>query len=96
MTSLSQTMISRYVTKFSWIISEYLTERYIKFPITQDAMTETKGKFDHEFGFPGVLGVIDGTHITITALRKNIEYMYVNRKGLHSINVQVNIFRPKS
>lgn len=37
---------------------------------------------------PGVIGCIDGTHIKITA-PSNQEWAYVNRKGVHSINVQV-------
>ncbi|XP_045129081.1 putative nuclease HARBI1 [Portunus trituberculatus] len=39
-------------------------------------------------GFPGVVGVIDGTHVRIVA-PKDDEYAYVNRKRYHSINVQV-------
>lgn len=33
--------------------------------------------------------MIDGTHIAITALPKEIESAYVNRKGFHSINAQI-------
>ncbi|KAM7413811.1 hypothetical protein PAMA_018889 [Pampus argenteus] len=39
-------------------------------------------------GFPNVIGCIDGTHITITAPSHN-EANYVNRKSIHSINVQI-------
>jgi hypothetical protein len=38
--------------------------------------------------FPGVIGLIDGTHIRIQAPSDH-EDQYVNRKGYHSINVQV-------
>jgi len=41
-------------------------------------------------GFPSVLGRIDGTHIKIMAPREN-EAEYVNRKGVHSLNVQVGV-----
>jgi len=37
-----------------------------------------------------VLGCIDGTHIKIMAPREN-EAEYVNRKGVHSLNVQVGV-----
>lgn len=37
--------------------------------------------------FPNVVGLIDGTHIRVI-VPKNIEYVYVNRKNYHSINVQ--------
>ena len=39
-------------------------------------------------GFPNVVGAVDGTHVKIQAPTKD-EDDYVNRKGYHSINVQV-------
>ena len=39
-------------------------------------------------GFPCVIGCIDCTHICIQAPSQN-EQNYVNRKGYHSVNVQV-------
>lgn len=46
--------------------------------------------------FPGVVGCIDCTHVAIVppnSQNDNVpEYVYVNRKGYHSLNVQlVNI-----
>lgn len=40
-----------------------------------------------KFGFPGVIGCIDGTHIAI--LKPSTEpHNFMNRKGYHSLNVQ--------
>ncbi|XP_056598382.1 putative nuclease HARBI1 [Triplophysa dalaica] len=39
-------------------------------------------------GFPNVIGCLDGTHIPIIAPSQN-EADYVNRKSIHSINVQI-------
>ena len=39
--------------------------------------------------FPGIVGAIDGAHIPIIAPAKN-EHLFVNRKGFHSIKVQVS------
>ena len=41
-------------------------------------------------GFPNVVGAIDGTHVNLLgAPLGEDEYLYVNRKGNHSINVQL-------
>lgn len=37
----------------------------------------------------GIIGLIDGTHIALTALPKRTENAFVNRKGYHSINTQI-------
>ncbi|XP_056453570.1 putative nuclease HARBI1 isoform X2 [Gadus chalcogrammus] len=47
-----------------------------------------KEEFHRIAGFPGVIGCIDGTHIPIIAPSIN-EGDYVNRKSVHSINVQI-------
>ncbi|XP_018365088.1 PREDICTED: putative nuclease HARBI1, partial [Trachymyrmex cornetzi] len=39
-------------------------------------------------GFPGIIGMIDGTHIKIEAPQENHE-SYINRKGYHSIQLQI-------
>ena len=49
--------------------------------------TEVKTKFYEPAHFPGVLGLVDGTHIRIQKPSEN-EADYVNRHFYHSINVQ--------
>lgn len=51
-------------------------------------MQDIKSSFEEEGGFPGVIGVVDGTHICIRAPQHEPE-AYINRKKFHSINVQV-------
>lgn len=46
--------------------------------------------FETASGFPGVIGAIDGTHIRINAPKEN-SADYINRKGYHSIHLQVNV-----
>lgn len=38
---------------------------------------------------PGIIGLIDGTHVALAGLPKDTEHAFVNRKGFHSINVQI-------
>ena len=63
-------------------------------------MNEIKGNFEAEGcpGFPGIIGVIDGTHIRIRApTRHPAADAYINRKKFHSLVTQVNsTFSPMS
>ena len=55
---------------------------------------EDKVAAAHDFheaaGMPGIIGCIDGTLVKIVAPQEE-EWSYINRKGVHSINVQVLI-----
>ncbi|XP_067670188.1 putative nuclease HARBI1 [Haliotis asinina] len=62
-----------------------LAHRFIKMPADTDTC---KSMFYKIAGFPNVLGCVDGTFIRITAPSKD-EGDYVNRKGFHSLNVQM-------
>lgn len=63
-------------------------DKYVKFD-RQEQTEETKRKFfSMNPGFAGVIGCIDCTHVKIQAPAK-YEAIYVNRKGYHSINVQL-------
>lgn len=64
-----------------------LSPRYIVWP-TEDKVRIIVDGFTITSGFPDVIGAIDGTHINIPAPNKNAE-AYVNRKGHHSIHLQV-------
>lgn len=59
----------------------------IKWP-TGERLNEVSAGFENTSGFPKVIGAIDGTYINIPAPKKNPE-CYVNRKGHHSIQLQV-------
>ena len=61
--------------------------RYVKLERRADAEV-TKAKFYAMAGFSNVIGCIDCTHIRISGPHQN-EHEYVNRKGVHSINVQL-------
>lgn len=49
-------------------------------------------KFKEASGFPKVIGAIDGTHIKIEAPTEN-PVDYINRKGYHSIQLQVDYYK---
>lgn len=45
---------------------------------------------EHQYGFPGVIGAVDGTHIKISAPKDHSE-SYINRKEFHSMQLQVRV-----
>ena len=64
-----------------------MAPRYIKWP-TARQRAETKQYFQERFGYPGVVGIIDGTHVTITAPLESPQD-YINRHDQYSILVQI-------
>ncbi|XP_067660311.1 putative nuclease HARBI1 [Haliotis asinina] len=68
-----------------------MVARFIHFPSPAECQ-RNKVEFHRTANFPGVIGVIDGTHIQIQAPTVT-EDVYVNRHHYHSINTQV-VFDP--
>ncbi|XP_048759899.2 putative nuclease HARBI1 [Ostrea edulis] len=65
----------------------WVARQFINMP-TGPRMVQVKQEFFAIAGFPNVLGCVDGTFIKLQAPSQN-EPDYVNRKGYHSLNVQV-------
>lgn len=61
---------------------------YTQFTVTSDSQKRAKQAFWVKYGFPGVLGAIDCTHVQLRAQSENA-LIYINGKGTHSINIQV-------
>lgn len=82
-------MVCRYIQKYTEICSRHLAPYFIKFPQTQAEIDETHRLFENQYNVPGVLSIVDGTHVAISGMLRDDEHAYVNRKGFHSINVQI-------
>ncbi|KAJ8720673.1 hypothetical protein PYW08_006138 [Mythimna loreyi] len=67
----------------NWMVS-----RWIAFPETPQERSLIKEKFQRTHNLPGVIGCIDCTHIAITRPVED-EHTFFNRKGYHSLNVQM-------
>lgn len=65
-----------------------LAPSFIQFKNPEESLYERKVNFHDTASFPNCIGVIDGTHIAITAPHTD-PHLYVNRKRYHSINCQV-------
>lgn len=63
--------------------------QFIQWPIGDHAAAVMHG-FERTSMFPRTIGAVDGTHIQIDAPTENA-VDYINRKGYHSIQLQVGI-----
>nr|XP_033783868.1 putative nuclease HARBI1 [Geotrypetes seraphini]XP_033783869.1 putative nuclease HARBI1 [Geotrypetes seraphini] len=81
---ISQASMSRCVSN----VTDALVERasqFIHFPMEKRARQQLKDEFYGLAGLPGVLGVLDCTHVAIKAPNAE-DLSYVNCKGVHSLN----------
>lgn len=62
---------------------------FIRWPTLEESQ-QSMEIVQRNYGFPGVIGAIDGTHVKIIAPRKDSD-SYINRKGFHSIQLQVGL-----
>ncbi len=67
-------------------INEYLLEKVVVWP-TADEQAEIKSMYEELKNFPGVIGMIDGSHITIHQLSE-WGMDYYNRKDYYSVVLQ--------
>ncbi|XP_053390062.1 putative nuclease HARBI1 [Mercenaria mercenaria] len=81
---ISTSSVCRAVKRTTTAICQLLPT-FVKFPAD---FASTQREFYNIAGFPKVVGCVDGTHVKVQAPTEN-EPDYVNRKGVHSINVQV-------
>ncbi|KAJ8930630.1 hypothetical protein NQ314_016545 [Rhamnusium bicolor] len=86
--SLSQQSVSICIKEVSNLIVNHLAPDWILFPNTPNEINKVKAQFMRKTRFPGVLGAIDCTYISIIAPVVE-EHNYLNRKGYHSKNVQI-------
>lgn len=71
------------------IVLNMLRSHFIKWP-TPDECVATAARIEEATFFRGVIGSVDGTHIVIAAPKEDHE-SYINRKGRHSLQLQVSL-----
>jgi len=82
----SQSTVSKCLEAFVNTLNKKALQ-FIYMPQTRTVIQEIKQDFYRTASFPRVLCCVDGTHISLIAPSED-EYLYVNRKKFHSINVQ--------
>ena len=86
---LSQPTVCKIISEvLDAITRPEIVKQFVNFPQSIDEVRLNQREFFAVSRFPGVVGVIDGTHIQIQAPSAN-EYEFVNRHNYHSINVQL-------
>lgn len=71
-----------------------LLKKFVKWPTTSEEINANVEKFNYLRGsesFPNVIGCIDGMHIAIPT-PSNDPSSYYNRKGFHSLILQVSTY----
>ncbi|XP_066928363.1 putative nuclease HARBI1 [Clytia hemisphaerica] len=69
------------------IVSRNLRKELIKFPTEKDDVERTSAQFFERFGFPQVIGCVDGTHIPIKQPTE-VPHDYFSYKMYYSLNCQ--------
>lgn len=85
---MSQTTISKCIRNISRLISNNFSSIYIQFPQSQQEVDLIKERFVSDYNFEGVLGLVDATQIDLAAVSLDLRNLYINRKGVTSINTQ--------
>ncbi|CAK1591151.1 unnamed protein product [Parnassius mnemosyne] len=67
-----------------------LMSKWIQFPQTVQERSLIKEEFQKKYNLPVVIGCIDCTHIAIVKPAEE-EHAFYNRKGYHSLNVQIKL-----
>nr|XP_029717296.1 putative nuclease HARBI1 [Aedes albopictus] len=70
------------------IIEKHVCPFVIRFPTEEHDKHEIKLGFYEKTGYPGVIGCIDGTHISIITPPHD-KHLFYNHKGFHSLNVML-------
>lgn len=65
-----------------------LTGRFIVWP-SKTLREEIRSRILHDYGIPGCVGIVDGTHIILQYRPSLCGEAYWNRKCSYSINVQI-------
>ncbi|XP_015120747.1 putative nuclease HARBI1 [Diachasma alloeum] len=92
--AISQPSVSRCIhTVVNVLNRDEIFGEYVRFYRNIDEVRRSRDRFLRRFNFPHAIGCIDGTHVAIVppAINHPIhpENIYVNRKGYHSLNVQL-------
>ncbi|XP_065074841.1 putative nuclease HARBI1 [Ochlerotatus camptorhynchus] len=86
---MAQPTLSKALSAVIDVFEAEICPAAIKFPVSEVEKREIKHSFYEKSGFPSVIGCVDGTHVRIVKPVGDIQHLYYNRKGFHSLNVML-------
>ncbi|XP_062551170.1 putative nuclease HARBI1 [Armigeres subalbatus] len=86
---MAQPTLSKVLSVVIGVFEAEICPTAIRFPETEAEKDEIKRAFYEKTGFPGVIGCVDGTHVRIFKPVNDVQHLYYNRKGFHSLNVML-------
>ncbi|XP_048004335.1 putative nuclease HARBI1 [Leguminivora glycinivorella] len=87
---VTQRTASKYLTQVIAAINRSLKPKWITFPGNERERKDVAAAFEAKYGLPDLLGTLDCTHVSIfPPPRPHGLQLYINRKGKHTINVQL-------
>lgn len=91
--ALSQKSVSRCLAEVTNAINAHLMQEMIRFPTQPVELQSIKRFFYQELNFPGIIGLIDCTHVEVIEPWNDppniVPQQFMNRKSVYSINVQL-------
>lgn len=75
-----QSTVHKYVHLITDLFLELIVPNKIQFPTTEEEHANIKNNFFRKWGFPWIIGAVDGTHIgKLKPITE--EHNFINRKG---------------
>lgn len=85
--SVCQTSVHFIIKNVTTAMVNVIVPRLVQFPKTVEERNVTKHQFLQKFGFPVCVGAIDGTHIALLKPNMEIEFNFLNRKGISKLSL---------
>ena len=84
---IARCTVGAVVHEICQILSENIDPKIVNFPVSKQEVAEATGHFLQTFGFPQIIGCIDGTHIPIKQPSEN-SHDYFSYRMCYTINCQ--------
>ncbi|XP_055912025.1 putative nuclease HARBI1 [Eupeodes corollae] len=85
--ALARPTVCKIIEEVLNVLQSKLCNKWIKLQMTETEQQDSKRFFLENYGIPGVIGCVDGTHVKIVKPHGEDSNLYYNRKGYHSLNV---------